>query len=106
VADDRFLAELAELNWQYVAALPERRTALNAAWARFHGGELAALDPFYREVHYLTGTGATFGQPAISDAAGVLEARLIAVRGRAPAGEEMAEIARLRDALDAAFPGS
>ena len=104
MADDKFLAELAELNRQYAAALPERREAMQAAWARFRGGDLDALDPLYREVHYLTGTGGTFGQPAISTAAGALEVRLIALRGRAPTAEELSDVARLELALEAAFP--
>ncbi len=70
---EKFLAELAELNRQYAEALPERLTLVDAAWAAVRGGERAALEDLLKEAHYLAGSGATFGQPAVSEAAGALE---------------------------------
>ncbi len=70
---EKFLAELAELNRQYAAALPERLALLDAAWKAVRNGERSALEDLLKEAHYLAGSGSTFGQPAVSEAAGALE---------------------------------
>jgi len=68
-----FHAELAAMNREYVTALPGRLEAMQAAWSAVQAGDAVALQALVKDAHYLAGTGATFGQPPISTAAGALE---------------------------------
>jgi chemotaxis protein histidine kinase CheA len=106
MSDDDFLAELAELNRQYSAALPERLDAVRAALAALEAGDAAAVLPLCREAHYLAGTGGTFGLPAISTTAGALETLLLGLGGRGPDAAERIQISALTAALIAAAPGA
>jgi len=102
---EKFLAELAELNRQYAEALPGRLALVDAAWTAVRGGDRAALEDLLREAHYLAGSGSTFGQPAVSEAAGALELYLWPlVKGQGGAIDEItlaALVAGLRRVLPA-----
>ena len=103
-----FQAELAAMNREYALALPARFAAMASAWAAVQGGATAALQAMVKDAHYLAGTGATFGLPPISTAAGALEMLLwpLAKAGALPdAGLAQAineQMAGLRAAVDAA----
>lgn len=103
---EKFLAELAELNRQYAADLPARLARVDVAWAAVRGGDRTALEELLREAHYLAGSGATFGQPAVSEAAGALEMYLWPlVKGAGGAIDEItlaALVSGLRRVLPAA----
>ena len=99
-----FLAELEAMNREYVLAMPARFAAMTAAWAAVQRGEAAALQALVKDAHYLAGTGATFGQPPISTAAGALEALLwpLAKSGALPGVEAAKAIAWQMASLNAA----
>ena len=103
-----FLAELEAMNREYVGALRGRFAAMTAAWAAVQKGDAAALQGLVKDAHYLAGTGATFGQPPISTAAGALEALLwpLAKTGAQPdsglASAISEQMAGLRAAVEAA----
>lgn len=67
-------AMLARLSADYAAQLPGRLAEVRTRWNALAGGDEAAADPFLRAVHYLAGTGATFGRADVSDIANRLEA--------------------------------
>lgn len=61
---------LRRLNEEFVAGLAERLAEIESAWLAFRNDrDLAAWDRLQRQVHRLSGAGATFGFPAISDEA-------------------------------------
>ena len=58
-----------ELRRQYIESLPERLGQLRGLVTELRGGNDAAADGIRRLAHSLHGSGATFGLPAISEAA-------------------------------------
>jgi hypothetical protein len=87
---------LARLSADYAAQLPDRLAAVRTHWDALSGGDATAADPFLRAVHYLAGTGATFGRADVSDLANRLEALL---SDAAPASPDPAAAQPLVDAL-------
>jgi HPt (histidine-containing phosphotransfer) domain-containing protein len=85
--------EMSDLVGWFVGELPARVSSLRAAW------EAQRLKDLERLVHQLRGAGMGYGFPAISEAAGSLERRLVDLAGR-PAPEAAAlagEFERLVD---------
>lgn len=76
-ADD-LRARLDAVRAGFVADLPKRAAALQEAWdAAVAGGWRQELrQEFHRLVHSLSGAGATFGFPELSECAHALEERL------------------------------
>lgn len=68
----------ASLRDYFAARLPERLREVDEAWeqVRASGWKEEETRTFHRLVHSLTGAGATFGFPAVTDAARALEQRL------------------------------
>ncbi len=89
-------AILDQLCGEFLTALPARMDAVEAAWARLRAGDAAAREPLVQAVHYLVGSGATFRQPAVSQAARSLEERVLAGGN---AVETEAALQALRDAV-------
>ncbi len=77
----------APLRDYFAARLPERLREVEEAWeqARASGWQPEETRTFHRLSHSLTGAGATFGFPAVTEAARLLEQRLKpVVQGSAP----------------------
>lgn len=70
---EAFAEVLAGLRREFEAGLADRAAELRAHAPAALAGDAAALAAFRMPVHALAGTGATFGHPAISDAALELE---------------------------------
>jgi diguanylate cyclase (GGDEF)-like protein len=70
--------ELDKLKQEYRARLPEKITALEAAWSNALGSPAHTeyLTDLHLKAHSLAGSGATYGQPALSAAARRLELAL------------------------------
>jgi two-component system cell cycle response regulator len=62
-----------ELQATYLAGLPARITSLRAALAEHRAGAAKGLEALQRIAHSLRGSGATYGFPAVSEAAAGLE---------------------------------
>ena len=99
-----FQAELEAMNREYALALPARFAAMAAAWVAVQDGETTALQAMVKDAHYLADTGATFGLPPISTAAGVLEMLLwpLAKAGTQPDAGLTEAINKQMDGLRAA----
>lgn len=71
-------ARLDAIRAAFIADLPNRATALRAAWdaARASGWQPVSRHELHRLVHSLSGAGATFGLPELSERARALEERL------------------------------
>ncbi|HYC04498.1 MAG TPA: Hpt domain-containing protein [Azospirillaceae bacterium] len=93
-------AVLDQLCAEFLAALPSRMQAVENAWARLETGDTAAREALVQAVHYLVGSGATFRQPGISQAARTLEEQVMAGGG---APESGVALQALRDAVAAAL---
>lgn len=76
-------AQVALLRQDFVRSLPQRMALIDELWAAWCGApgrmDKEAADALHRVVHSLTGAGATFGFPAISDGARELERLLRAL---------------------------
>ncbi len=99
---DNIDAQLRALQESYRQQLPAKLAQVDAAWngpANTPGAE--GLQEFHRLVHTLTGSGATFGFSALSDAAYSLESFLkeLTANGQAATEEQRAQIAVLLRAL-------
>ena len=68
-------AKMKVLSDAYIAQLPEKFTQLEQAWQQLprDAWDEAGFDSFRRMVHSLSGSGATFGLPALSKLAHELE---------------------------------
>lgn len=77
-----FQAFLQKQRLEYIASLPQRRAALEAAWQQAVEGRPGARQVLEREAHNLAGSGATFGFPALGDAARSLEQGVESLAGR------------------------
>lgn len=101
--DDRLRAELALLNRRFAEDLPRRLAAARAGWDAWSAGDDDGFATLLTAVHYLAGSGATFGRPDVSEAAAVLEALLQPWRGRdgRPDAATAAAIAEALAALEA-----
>ncbi len=85
----------------FAARLPDRLREVEEAWeqARATGWQEAEARTFHRLAHSLTGAGATFGFPEVTEAARLLEQRLKpAAQGTAPPPDDEA-VAELLDGL-------
>lgn len=83
----------ASLRDYFAARLPERIREVEDAWeqVRLSGWQAEDARTFHRLAHSLAGAGATFGFPAVSEAARLLELRLKAVvQGSAPPPDDEA----------------
>lgn len=70
---------LKEMREQYRQNLPVKLAEINAAWEALQRAETPdaeSVQTFYRLVHSLTGSGATFGMTALSEQARILEATI------------------------------
>lgn len=79
---DVLRAHLKEISALYAQDLPARMEALELAVATVHREQCSpeSLDSLYRHVHKLSGSAATFGFPALTDAARRLEGLLRAIQ--------------------------
>jgi hypothetical protein len=84
---------LERLRRDYLDHLPGKVATIAADWSRCRSGEPGAFERLALEVHHLAGTGATFGRPDVSEAAGALEAAL--ADGHAAALARGAEVSAL-----------
>lgn len=86
----------ASLRDYFAARLPERLREVDEAWeqVRASGWKEEETRTLYRLAHSLTGAGATFGFPAVTDAARALEQRLkpVAQGGTPPEDGVIAEL--------------
>lgn len=86
----------ASLRDYFAARLPERLREVDEAWERVRASGWQEEDTrtFHRLAHSLTGAGATFGFPAVTDAARALEQRLkpAAQGGTPPEDAAVAEL--------------
>ena len=76
--DDELQRTLATLRSDYAAQLPRTVAQMEDLWQRLVAAEIAPsrLPELIRMAHSITGSGATFGVPGASKAAGELEAFL------------------------------
>ena len=90
-------ATLKALGDSYAARLPEKMAQLEQQWRQLSGDNGEGFETLHRMVHSLTGSGKTFGFPALSEAAYELEAALneIIAAKAAPDSEQAAQIERL-----------
>jgi diguanylate cyclase (GGDEF)-like protein len=91
----------APLRDYFAARLPDRLREVEEAWeqARVSGWQEAEARTFHRLAHSLTGAGATFGFPAVTEAARRLEQRLKPVAQGATPPPDDATVAQLLDGL-------
>jgi chemotaxis protein histidine kinase CheA len=102
-ADEEFARQLARMSVTFVAQLPGQVQALSddlVAWLSAPR-EAALLERLRHKVHRLKGAGSTFGCSTVSDAARVLEQRLVVLRSDASGGSASAldEIEAAMEAL-------
>jgi diguanylate cyclase (GGDEF)-like protein len=79
VSPESLQHKLAELRRSYAEQLPAKLSQINETWRNLSAAtavDEALLPDLYRQVHSLTGSGATFGFTALSNAARELEALL------------------------------
>ncbi len=95
-----FQAKLQALREAFLRELPERLQALEAAWSP-RTAEAAEAALFL--AHRLSGAGATFGHPAISEAARAMEERLRALPAKAGEAELRTVDAALKELKSAAW---
>lgn len=90
-----------DLQHQYLAQIEAKLRQIEAIWARWQDGALQPDDLYelQRIAHNLAGSGATFGLPAISEAARALDVALQSVIQRANADEATASLASLVENL-------
>jgi chemotaxis protein histidine kinase CheA len=75
--EDKFQAQFAHLQRDFVAQLPNRLLEIQAGFQRWLSNGMAAdLATIHRLVHNLSGAGATYGLPELSRVARVLEQAL------------------------------
>jgi diguanylate cyclase (GGDEF)-like protein len=100
-AEHLLQAELDRLNRGYRARLPEKIAALEAAWSKALNSPAPTeyLADLHLQAHSLAGSGATYGQPALSAAARRLELALKELIQTGPAGFE-AEKAAIQALLE------
>ena len=67
----KLLAKVAATTQRYIDALPDKLSAIEAAWTQLQGGadDLPTLQTLHRLTHTLAGSGATFGLPEMGDIA-------------------------------------
>ncbi len=96
---------LVTLRRKYSARLPLQVDEMDRAWPLLADGSCSPseIDPFYRLVHTMAGSGAFFGLQALSDAARKLEVCLVEImdRGTPLAEAERQMILELFDSLKA-----
>lgn len=113
-ADNELETKLRTLREAYLAQLPERLAAIQGARTTLRSATVVdeGLREFYRLVHGLTGSGATFGLQDISDSARTLEQQIKAVvDGSSPLDAAQwsamdASLQRLREAVAGAQRGT
>lgn len=93
--------QIQALRNKYVAQMPEKIIAIEAAWGalqenHWNGEDLTTL---LRLVHTLVGSGATFGLPDVSHAAREMETALKSLGVFEPTAELSARIRPLLDTL-------
>jgi HPt (histidine-containing phosphotransfer) domain-containing protein len=74
--EEKQMADMLEkLRADYSASLPGKLERIEALWSDLVAGraELTQLEDLLRMAHTIAGSGATFGQPAVSQAARELE---------------------------------
>jgi len=79
--------KLAELRRNYAEQLPAKLAQINETWRKVLAAssrDEALLSDLYRQAHSLTGSGATFGFTALSNAARELETLLKSIQTDAP----------------------
>lgn len=93
-------ARLAALQRDYLAQLPEKLAAIEAAWMRLADGPWAGepARALHRLVHNLAGSGQTFGVAGLSEAARAIEEQLTGA-GDLDAAPSAATRARMHEAL-------
>lgn len=101
MTDPALQAFLEQQRAGYRASLPQRLADLDAGLARLGAGQAGALQDLERCAHGLAGSAATFGLPALGDAARALE-DAIEAQGAAP----LALAAALRQQLLQAIEGA
>lgn len=102
--------EILELQRLYAERLPGKITEIDAAWRKIprDGFDAVALEEVQRHAHYLAGSGATFGFPGVSEAAGKME-RLVedmAPGGGPPSAELRAQFEEFLAVLTAQKAGA
>lgn len=88
--NEEFLKKLQVLKQQYVDSLPDLLQQIKAgvdALTR-NGVNAVALDEFYRQVHSLTGSGATYGFASVSDCSRNMENSIKELRDAGPEDHE------------------
>ena len=105
-----FQEHLAVLRQAYVRQLPGKLQEVSSLWHTLRSGEwdAAGFQTLHRLVHGLTGSGATYGFAALSEAARTLERCLHAIveSGRLPTAEQYSSIDALLDALQQSVAGA
>ncbi len=80
-APDSMEEKLLALRQKYVRKLPQRLQNLYQHWELLESKyEILHVDKIYRIVHQLTGSGKTYGFPAISETARLLEIKFYQLR--------------------------
>jgi HPt (histidine-containing phosphotransfer) domain-containing protein len=93
--NDRIKAKIEALRRNFIEHLPDRLEALETGLQQWRdSGQPDALRDFHRTAHSLSGAGATFDCPALSDVARELEQQLTSP-------ELAADLARVEQLLDA-----
>ena len=100
---DEFRRQLDLLSADYRARLPEKTAELARLWGRLVSGMVptTSLGDLRRELHTLSGSAKTFGAGYVSELAAAAEVLVepFCEQGSLPGAAEIAEIARLLDAL-------
>jgi diguanylate cyclase (GGDEF)-like protein len=98
-------SQLETLRRSYAEQLPARISGIGARWQRLQQGfDLPLAQELIRELHGLAGSGASFGYPAVSDAARELETilRPMASADHTPELGDSERVPRLLERLESA----
>jgi len=85
---------LADMRDEYARVLPERLAHIESLWREIAGGNDSRREELLRAAHSIAGAAATFGLPAVGDAALELERLLQAIwaSGAAPVDRDRSRI--------------